>query len=136
MRGEERANDTPAGSSARAAVRLAASPRPRYARGPRSSRMKSISWSAAATFRRGHDGRGRVRPLLARSAVWVLAAVALPGGALAEPAGAPTPTSPNAGARWTAATPDEMADRMLARARAGGDDALAALAVLNALDDR
>ena len=39
-------------------------------------------------------------------------------------------------ARWTAATPDEMVDQLFARARRGGDDALAALVVAASLDDR
>ena len=38
--------------------------------------------------------------------------------------------------RWTRATPDEMVDELLARAGLGGDDALAALVVASALDDR
>jgi hypothetical protein len=38
--------------------------------------------------------------------------------------------------RWTAATPDEMADMAFARARRGGDDALAALVLAASLDER
>ena len=73
------------------------------------------------------------RPVLraaGRVAAWVLAAVVIPGGALSpSPAVAGPP-------RWTAATPDEMVDHLLARARAGGDDALAALVLASSLDDR
>ena len=65
----------------------------------------------------------------ARSAWWLLAGLVLPGGAIAE--AQPAPAN-----RWTAATPDEMADHLLARARRGGDDALAALVAASALDDR
>ncbi|MCC6521983.1 MAG: hypothetical protein IT373_04925, partial [Polyangiaceae bacterium] len=39
-------------------------------------------------------------------------------------------------ARWTAATPDAMAEAALARAARGGDDALAGLVVAAALDER
>jgi transglutaminase-like putative cysteine protease len=55
-----------------------------------------------------------------------LLAAILPGGAAADPPAM----------RWTAATPDEMVDQLLARARRGGDDALAAMALSAALDDR
>src|SRR5262249_39304505 len=121
-------------------------------------RMKSVSW-----FR----GRGP-------SAAWIVAAIAIPGAALAdEPAkkaapvavppapaakkpppatGVAPPPSPSAAkpdakgivitprnkvsARGTAATPDEMVDLAFARARRGGEDALAALVVASSLDDR
>jgi tetratricopeptide (TPR) repeat protein len=57
-----------------------------------------------------------------------------------EPAAAARPAAPSAGApaaqRWTAATPDEMVDRVLARGKQGGDDALAALVLASYLDDR
>ncbi len=48
-------------------------------------------------------------------------------------AGAPAVTAPT---RWTAAQPDPMVDLALARAKAGGPDALAALLVATALDER
>ena len=95
------------------------------------------------------------RPLrgAAFSAAWVLAAVAMPGGAFAgspgpKPAPKPAAPAPAAAAkllvaarpvsssRWTAATPDEMVDRVLARARGGGEDALAGLIVASSLDER
>lgn len=88
------------------------------------------------------------RPLrgAAFSAAWVLAAVAMPGGAFAGPPTAPAasaapPVAPPAArpvsaSRWTAATPDEMVDRVLARARGGGEDALAGLIVASSLDER
>jgi transglutaminase-like putative cysteine protease len=69
----------------------------------------------------------------ARVAVGVLLA-AVPGGALAQ-APAPPPVASGA-ARWTAATPDEMVDHLFARARRGGDDALAALVVAASIEDR
>src|SRR4051812_7455414 len=69
------------------------------------------------------------------SAAWILAAAALPGHARAD-----GPSLGRAAAaaplRWTAATPDEMVDRVFARAQQGGDDALAALVVAASLDDR
>jgi hypothetical protein len=83
--------------------------------------MKPISSAASPQPRR------RALRALGRVAAWVLAGAALPGGALAQSRPA---------ARWTAATPDEMADHLLARARAGGEDAPAALVVAAALDDR
>lgn len=68
------------------------------------------------------------------SAVWILAAAAVPGGALADQR---TPGAEGkAAARWTAATPDEMVDHALARAKRGGDDALAALVIAASLDER
>lgn len=63
---------------------------------------------------------------LGTASAWALLAAILPGGAAADPPAM----------RWTAATPDEMVDALLARARAGGDDALAAVALSAALDDR
>jgi hypothetical protein len=92
----------------------------------------------------------RPRRGAAFSAAWVLAAVAMPGGAFAGSPGKP-PAAPAAVAapvlagpairpvsssRWTAATPDEMVDRVLARARGGGEDALAGLVVASSLDER
>jgi hypothetical protein len=115
--------------------------------------MKPASWFARATPR----SPSRSRFGAAFSAAWVLAATALPGGVLAAPppskvvrpgkvvpskkptlpAPAPPPIAPVAPARrWTGATPDEMVDRVLERARLGGDDALAALVVASALDER
>jgi hypothetical protein len=100
------------------------------------------------------------RPLrgAAFSAAWVLVAVATPGGALAgspgpkaapkaapKPAASAAPAAPVApvltprpvsALRWTAATPDEMVDRVFARARGGGEDALAGLIVASSLDER
>jgi hypothetical protein len=63
-----------------------------------------------------------------------------PAAALKEPA-KPDPKTKEepkvaAPTRWTAALPDEMADLALQRAKAGGDDALAALLVAAALDER
>ena len=97
----------------------------------------------------------RPRRGAAFSAAWVLAAVAMPGGAFADAPGAkpaPKPVAapaaaaasappgpairPVSSARWTAATPDEMVDRVLARARGGGEDALAGLIVASSLDER
>jgi hypothetical protein len=92
------------------------------------------------------------RPLrgAAFSAAWVLAAVATPGGAFAgspapkappapakaAPAAPPVPAKPVSNARWTAATPDEMVADVFARARKGGEDALAAMIVASSLDER
>ncbi|XXX75767.1 transglutaminase-like domain-containing protein [Sorangium sp. So ce134] len=67
-----------------------------------------------------------------------------PSGAKLDPSapaagGAPSAEkrSPIAPAlRWTAATPDEMLGAALARARRGGDDALAGLVIAAALSDR
>jgi hypothetical protein len=74
-------------------------------------------------------------PRRRRAAAWLLVAAATPGGALAgAPIAQGAPASP--AARWTAATPDEMADQLFARVQAGGDDALAALVVAASLDDR
>lgn len=110
--------------------------------------MKSVSWFAGATPR----PVSRPRRGAAFSAAWVLAVVAVPGGALAgspgspagsaaaaAPAPAPAPriaprVAPSS--RWTAATPDEMVDRVLERARRGGEDALAGLVVASSLDER
>ena len=104
--------------------------------------MKSVSWFAGATPR----PVSRSRRGAAFSAAWVLAAVAIPGGALAgspgSPAGsaaaaAPVPAAKVApSSRWTAATPDEMVDRVLERARRGGEGALAGLVVASSLDER
>ncbi len=103
--------------------------------------MKSVSWFAGAAPRLV----SRPRRGAALSAAWVLAAVAIPGGALASspprPAGsaaaAPVPAAkPVSTSRWTAATPDEMVDRVLERARRGGEDALAGLVVASSLDER
>jgi len=117
--------------------------------------MKPASWFAGATPRLV----SRARYGAAFSAAWVLAAAAIPGGvfaapppskvvrpgkvvppkklALPTPAPAPAPVVPTAPAlRWTAATPDEMVDRVLERARLGGEDALAGLVVASALDER
>src|SRR4051794_20122147 len=44
--------------------------------------------------------------------------------------------APSAPIRWTASTPDEMLDLALRRAGAGGDGALAGLAVAYSLADR
>ena len=117
--------------------------------------MKPASWFAGATPRPvTRQLRGA-----AISAAWVLAAAAIPGGALAAPppskvvrpgkvvpvkklvlpalAPTPTPAVPAAPAlRWTAATPDEMVDRVLERARLGGEGALAGLVVASSLDER
>jgi hypothetical protein len=93
---------------------------------------------------------------------WMVAAGLVSGAALAAPPDAPKGRSPKpppaaapkdaakpaakpaakeepkvvAPTRWTAALPDEMADLALQRAKAGGDDALAALIVAAALDER
>lgn len=115
--------------------------------------MKPASWFAGATPRPvSRSLRGA-----AFCAVWVLAAAAVPGSVLAAPPPSkvvrpgkvvpskklalPAPTSapviPAAPARrWTAATPDEMVDRVLERARLGGEDALAGLVVASSLDER
>ena len=115
--------------------------------------MKPASWFAGATPRPASRSlRGA-----AFSAAWVLAAAAIPGGALAAPpptkidppgkvvpskrlvlpAPASVPTVPAASSRrWTGATPDEMVDRVLERARLGGEDALAGLVVASSLDER
>ncbi|MFO0756680.1 MAG: transglutaminase-like domain-containing protein [Byssovorax sp.] len=73
-------------------------------------------------------------------AALALVSFALPGGALAGAPGAVASPSSGGGAidaaRWTATTPDEMVDQVLARAEQGGEDALAALVVASALDDR
>jgi transglutaminase-like putative cysteine protease len=63
--------------------------------------------------------------------ILLAAAAAIPGGTLAG-----SPAAHAAAPRWTAATPDEMVDHLFARARAGGEDALAALVVAASLDDR
>ncbi len=77
----------------------------------------------------------RLRRAAAHVAAWILAAVAIPGGAIvAAPAALGEPAAP--GARWTAATPDEMVDQLFARAKRGGPDALASLVVAASLDDR
>ena len=102
--------------------------------------MKSVSWFAGAAPRLV----SRPRRGAALSAAWVLAAVAVPGGALAGSpaappgaAAAPAPAAkPVSTSRWTAATPDEMVDRVLERARRGGEDALAGLVVASSLDER
>ncbi|MGK3999142.1 transglutaminase domain-containing protein [Sorangium sp. So ce1024] len=54
------------------------------------------------------------------------------GGARANEKRAPIATA----LRWTAATPDEMLGAALARARRGGDDAVAGLVIAAALSDR
>ena len=77
----------------------------------------------------------RRAPRARRAAAWLLAAAAIPGGTLAGAPAARGEPAP-AAARWTAATPDEMVDRLFARAQRGGDDALAALVVAASLDDR
>ena len=56
-----------------------------------------------------------------------------PGDA-SGPAAAPPPAMSSV--RWTAATPDQMADLALERARGGGPDAIAGLVVAASLDDR
>ncbi len=59
--------------------------------------------------------------------------------ASAKPDAAPTPVPPVQAApptRWTAAQPDPMVDLALARAKAGGPDALAGLLVAASLDER
>jgi transglutaminase superfamily protein len=89
----------------------------------------------------------RPRRGAAFSAAWVLAAVAMPGGAFAGSPGSPAasaapaapPTAPSRQmivSRWTAATPDDMVEHVLARARRGGEDALAGLVVASSLDER
>jgi hypothetical protein len=142
--------------------------------------MKSSAWRDAGwrtISRRISLRRG------AFFAQWVglMALVALPAGALAQPAagkrpdpkkggvvrlpvpvpvgpkgaqvtgkkggapGTPTPAGPAAKAgpaapakpiRWTATAPDQMVDQALARARRGGDDAIAGLVVAASLDER
>lgn len=62
-----------------------------------------------------------------------LALVIGPGAVSAQ---APAAGAAPSGIRWTAATPDEMIDQALARAKAGGDDALAALVTASFLDER
>src|SRR4051812_6127074 len=87
------------------------------------ARMKPIARENSPRLRRA-----------AGHATACLLAAAIPGGALAPAPlahGAPPPAP-----RWTASTPDEMVDQLFARARAGGDDALAALIVAASLDDR
>ncbi|MFT3774168.1 MAG: hypothetical protein QM820_53070 [Minicystis sp.] len=86
------------------------------------------------------------RPVLrasCRTAAWVIAAALIPGGALAQAPAAPLqaaappqPAASPSSARWTATTPDEMVDHLFARARRGGDDALAALVVASSIEDR
>jgi hypothetical protein len=66
-------------------------------------------------------------------AAWVLAGAAIPGGAHAGP---PVADTSAPGSRWTAATPDEMVGHLFARAKKGGDDALAALVIAASLDER
>lgn len=62
-----------------------------------------------------------------------LALVIGPGAVSAQ---APATGAAPSGIRWTAATPDEMIDQAIARAKAGGDDALAALVTASFLDER
>jgi transglutaminase-like putative cysteine protease len=81
-----------------------------------------------------------IRPRVVRCSLVAIAAV------VTAPASAAPPRSAAAGAvpaersgfagRWTAATPDAMADLALDRARAGGADALAGLLVAASLEDR
>src|SRR5262245_25364686 len=76
---------------------------------------------------------------LARAVVTCALALAIPALALAQtkkPAHASSAAAASEAGRWTAATPDEMAKLALRRARAGGDDALAALVVAASLDER
>jgi Transglutaminase-like superfamily len=55
----------------------------------------------------------------------------------AKPPATPSPTPPSvAPTRWTAAQPDAMVDLALARAKAGGSDAFAALLIAASLDER
>ncbi|MEO7331150.1 MAG: hypothetical protein ABI193_21425, partial [Minicystis sp.] len=80
----------------------------------------------------GAGSQTRARsPIGALRGAGLLLALTLPGAALAgAPASGADPT------RWTAPTPDEMVDQLLARADKGEDDALAALIVAASLDDR
>ncbi|MCK6588472.1 MAG: transglutaminase domain-containing protein [Polyangiaceae bacterium] len=54
----------------------------------------------------------------------------------ATPADTKPATTPRLPLRWTGATPDQMIDFALARAKRGGDDAIAALLVVADLDQR
>jgi hypothetical protein len=96
--------------------------------------MKSISTESPPAPPTPPLATGRARRAIGQAAAWLVAAAAIPGGALAgAPAAHAEPAPP---ARWTAATPDEMVDQLFARARRGGEDALAALIVADSLDDR
>jgi hypothetical protein len=79
---------------------------------------------------------GALRRALRRSA-WLLATTAIPGATLAGASAAyAAPGADAATSHWTAATPDEMVDRLLARATTQNHDALAAMVVAASLDDR
>ena len=83
------------------------------------------------------DARARAGLLWGRRIASIMATVALPGTVIvAAPVAEANPGGPADATRWTAATPDEMADHLFARVRRGGPDALPALLVAASLDDR
>jgi hypothetical protein len=92
-----------------------------------------------AKARDAKPGDAKAAPQLAPSAPATKGMRPQPGSAAkaAAVAAVAVPAAPVAtGARWTAATPDEMLDLAVARAKAGGEDALAAIVVASSLDER
>ncbi|WP_437334225.1 transglutaminase domain-containing protein [Sorangium sp. So ce394] len=133
-RGDRRGRDRRAGRAARrggclaALLAIAVAPAAGNAQAPRPGGAKADAAAPAAGGAPGAGGAPARRPSGAKVDPRAPAA----GGAPAAEKRTPITPAP----RWTAATPDEMLGAALARARRGGDDALAGLVIAAALSDR
>ncbi|WP_437607870.1 transglutaminase-like domain-containing protein [Sorangium sp. So ce834] len=132
-RGDRRGRDRRAGRAARrggclaALLAIAVAPAAGNAQAPRPGGAKA---DAAAPAAGGAAAGGA--PARRPSGAKVDPRAPAAGGAPAAEKRAHIAIAP----RWTAATPDDMLDAALARARRGGDDALAGLVIAAALSDR
>ncbi|WP_437936820.1 transglutaminase domain-containing protein [Sorangium sp. So ce341] len=133
-RGDRRGRDRRAGRAARrggclaALLAIAVAPAAGNAQAPRPGGAKADAAAPAAGGAPGAGGAPARRPSGAKVDPRAPAA----GGAPAAEKRTPIAPAP----RWTAATPDEMLGAALARARRGGDDALAGLVIAAALSER
>ncbi|WP_437316016.1 transglutaminase domain-containing protein [Sorangium sp. So ce385] len=133
-RGDRRGRDRRAGRAARrggclaALLAIAVAPAAGNAQAPRPGGAKADAAAPAAGGAPAASGAPARRPSGAKVDPRAPAA----GGAPAAEKRTPITPAP----RWTAATPDEMLGAALARARRGGDDALAGLVIAAALSDR
>ncbi|MCC6557621.1 MAG: transglutaminase domain-containing protein [Polyangiaceae bacterium] len=102
---------------------------PAQAPGGQPARPAAPAKPGEAPGKPGQNAKPVIRPPLRPGAAPADPGAKAPSAAVAQAVSAPQ-------ARWTAATPDEMLSLALARARRGGDDAIAGLVVAAALDDR